>query len=52
VASAGSQALFFSGTLWAQKFTFGGLESLMAATSLFSNMSENIPFPGRALGGL
>lgn len=29
---------------WAQKFTFGGLESLMAATSLFSNMSENTPF--------
>ena len=28
---------------WTQKFTFGGLESLMAVTSLFINMAGNTP---------
>ena len=29
---------------WAQKFTFGGLESLMAVTSLSIDMAGNTPF--------
>ena len=31
--AAGEQILIFLGALWAQKFTFGGLESLMILTS-------------------
>ena len=34
--------LFFLGTLWAQKFTFGGPESLM--TPLSADMARNTPF--------
>ena len=43
--AAGLQALFsFLGTLRAQKFTFGGLKSLMAMTSLFTDMAGNTQF--------
>ena len=35
---------FFLGTLKAQKFTFGGLESLMAVTSLFTDMAGILHF--------
>lgn len=44
-----TQALFCLGS----EIHIWRVESLMAATSLFSNMSENTPFlAGRALGGL
>ena len=38
--------IFFSflGALRTQKFTFGGLESLMTATSLFIDKAGNAPF--------
>ena len=43
--AAGSQALFsFLGTLRAQKFTFGGPKSLVAVTSLFTDMTGNTQF--------
>ena len=38
------QTLFFLGTLHAQKFTFGGPESLIAVTSLFIDTAGNTPF--------
>ena len=37
------QALFFPGALRVQKFTFGGLELLMAVTALFTDMAGNTP---------
>jgi len=36
--------LFFLGVTQAQKFTFGGLEELMAVTSLSIDMAGNTPF--------
>ena len=39
--SAQLQVLFLLGALGAQKFTFGGLESWMAVTSLFTDMIGN-----------
>ena len=42
--AATSQASFFLGPLWAQKLTFGGLELLIAVTSLFIDMVGNSPF--------
>ena len=42
--TTGSLALFFLGSLWAYKFTFGGPESRMAVIPLFVDMAGNIPF--------
>ena len=42
--TTGSLALFFLGSLWAHKFTFGGPESRMAVIPLFVDMAGNIPF--------
>ena len=43
--AARSQVLvFFLCALRAQKFTFGGPESLMSVTSLLTDMGGNIPF--------
>ena len=44
-AAAGLQVLFFLGALGAQKFTFGGPESRMTVTSLFTDIAGNTPFP-------
>ena len=43
--AAGSQALLsLLATLQGQKFLFGGLKSLEAMTSLFTDMAGNAPF--------
>jgi len=41
---AARQALFFQGTLQTLKFTFGGLEWLIAKALLSIDMAGNTPF--------
>ena len=39
-----AQVFSFQSALWAQEFTFGGLESLMTVTSLSTDMAGNSSF--------